>query len=45
MTLDIYQTAFQFLAMGKAAAVSVVLCAIIGLITLLQFRLYRSREH
>lgn len=45
LTLDIYQTAFQFQRMGKAAAMSVVLFAIIALIVLLQFRLYRSRAH
>lgn len=43
LTLDIYQTAFQFLDMGRAAATSVILCLIIGAITLLQFKLYRSR--
>src|SRR5215212_10206289 len=43
LTLDIYQTAFVFLDGGKAAAMSVVLFAIIALITLAQFRLYRSR--
>lgn len=43
LTLDIYQTAFVFLDGGKAAAMSVVLFAIIALITLIQFRLYRSR--
>ncbi len=45
LTLDIYQTAFVFLKMGKAAAMSVVLFAIIAAITLLQFRLYRSRTY
>lgn len=45
LTLDIYQTAFVFLKMGKAAAMSVVLFAIIAAITLLQFRLYRSRAY
>jgi len=45
LTLDIYQTAFVFLDGGKAAAMSVVLCLIIGLITLIQFKLYRSRAH
>lgn len=44
VTLDIYQTAFVYLKMGKAAAMSVVLFAIIALITLIQFRLYRSRS-
>lgn len=43
VTLDIYETAFVFLRMGKAAAMSVVLFFIIALITLIQFRLYRSR--
>jgi multiple sugar transport system permease protein len=42
MSLNIYQTAFVFLQGGKAAAMSVVLFAIIGSITLLQFRLARS---
>src|SRR5215211_295808 len=45
LTLDIYQTAFVFLDGGKAAAMSVVLFAIIALITLAQFRLYRSRAY
>lgn len=45
VTLDIYQTAFVFLKMGKAAAESVVLFGIIAVVTLIQFRLYRSREH
>jgi multiple sugar transport system permease protein len=45
LTLDIYQTAFVFLDGGKAAAMSVVLFAIIAIITLAQFRLYRSRAY
>lgn len=45
LTLDIYQTAFQFQRMGKAAAMSVILFAIIAAIVLVQFRLYRSRAH
>ncbi len=45
LTLDIYQTAFVFLKMGKAAAMSVVLFAIIAVIVLVQFRLYRSRAY
>jgi multiple sugar transport system permease protein len=45
LTLDIYQTAFVFLDGGKAAAMSVVLFGIIALITLAQFRLYRSRAY
>lgn len=45
VTLDIYETAFVFLRMGKAAAMSVVLFAIIAVITLIQFRLYRGRAY
>ncbi|MBA2519248.1 MAG: sugar ABC transporter permease [Chloroflexia bacterium] len=45
VTLDIYETAFVFLRMGKAAAMSVVLFVIIAIITLVQFRLYRSRAY
>lgn len=45
LTLDIYQTAFQFQKMGKAAAMSVILFAIIAAIVLVQFRLYRSRAY
>lgn len=43
LTLNIYQTGFVFLDGGKAAALSVVLCLIIGAVTFFQFRLYRSR--
>lgn len=45
VTLDIYETAFVFLRMGKAAAMSVVLFFIIAIVTLIQFRLYRSRAY
>jgi len=45
LTLDIYETAFVFLKMGKAAAMSVVLFGIIALLVLIQFRLYRSRAY
>lgn len=45
LTLDIYQTAFVFLDGGKAAAMSVVLFFIIAAVTLVQFRLYRSRAY
>ena len=45
LTLDIYQTAFVFLDGGKASATSVVLFGIIALVTLVQFRLYRSRAY
>jgi ABC-type sugar transport system permease subunit len=45
LTLDIYQTAFVFLDGGKAAAMSVVLFLIIAAVSLVQFRLYRSRAY
>jgi multiple sugar transport system permease protein len=45
LTLNIYQTAFVFLDGGKAAAMSVVLCAIIAAVTLVQFKLYRARAN
>jgi multiple sugar transport system permease protein len=45
LTLNIYKTAFVFLDGGKAAAMSVILCLIIGAVTLVQFRLYRSRVY
>ena len=45
LTLDIYETAFVFLDGGKAAAMSVVLFVIIAAVTLVQFRLYRSRAY
>ena len=45
LTLDIYQTAFVFLDGGRAAAMSVVLFFIIAAVTLVQFRLYRSRAY
>jgi ABC-type sugar transport system permease subunit len=45
LTLNIYQTAFVFLDGGKAAAMSVVLFFIIAAVTLVQFRLYRSRAY
>ena len=45
LTLDIYQTAFVFLDGGKASAMSVVLFVIIAIVTLIQFRLYRSRSY
>jgi multiple sugar transport system permease protein len=43
LTLNIYETGFVFLDGGKAAALSVVLCLIIGAVTFVQFRLYRGR--
>jgi multiple sugar transport system permease protein len=45
LTLNIYKTAFVFLDGGKAAAMSVILCLIIGAVTLVQFKLYRSRVY
>src|SRR5262245_4322631 len=45
LTLNIYQTAFVFLDGGKAAAMSVILCAIIVAVTLVQFKLYRTYAH
>jgi ABC-type sugar transport system permease subunit len=45
LTLNIYQTAFVFLDGGRAAAMSVVLFFIIAAVTVLQFKLYRSRAY
>ncbi len=45
LTLDIYETAFVFLDGGKASAMSVVLFFIIAFVTLVQFKLYRSRAY
>jgi multiple sugar transport system permease protein len=45
LTLNIYQTAFVFLDGGKAAAMSVILFFIIAGVTLIQFKLYRSRAY
>lgn len=44
MSLNIYRTAFVFLEGGRAAAMSVVLFLIIGAVTLVQFRLARTRD-
>jgi ABC-type sugar transport system permease subunit len=43
MSLDIYENAFRFQSMGWAAAESLVLLAIVLLITLLQSRLLRTK--
>lgn len=43
LSLDIYENAFRFQSMGWAAAESLVLLAIVLLITLLQSRLLRTR--
>jgi multiple sugar transport system permease protein len=40
-TLFIYETGFKFLRMGRAAAASLLLCAAIILITVVQFRIFR----
>ena len=43
LSLDIYQNAFTFQSMGWAAAESLVLLAIVLLITLIQSRLLRTK--
>jgi multiple sugar transport system permease protein len=43
LSLDVYENAFRFQAMGWAAAESLVLLAIVLLITLLQARLLRTK--
>jgi ABC-type sugar transport system permease subunit len=40
-TLFIYETGFKFLRMGRAAAASLLLCAAIIVVTILQFRIFR----
>jgi len=40
-TLFIYETGFKFLRMGRAAAASLLLCAAIILVTVVQFRVFR----
>ena len=40
-TLFIYETGFKFLRMGRAAAASLILCAAIIVITIVQFRIFR----
>jgi len=41
MTVFIYETGFKFLRMGRAAAASLLLCAAIILVTVVQFRIFR----
>ncbi len=41
MTLFIYDTGFRFLRMGRAAAASLILCAVIVAVTVVQFRIFR----
>jgi multiple sugar transport system permease protein len=44
-TLFIYETGFKFLRMGRAAAASLLLCAAIIAVTIIQFRIFRpARE-
>jgi multiple sugar transport system permease protein/raffinose/stachyose/melibiose transport system permease protein len=43
LPLDIYQNAFTFQAMGWAAAESLMLLAIVLLITLIQSRMLRTK--
>ncbi|GIP19397.1 ABC transporter permease [Paenibacillus montaniterrae] len=45
LVYQLYQEAFQFFSIGKAAAISVILFAIILLITTVQLRLSRSTVH
>jgi len=42
MTLFTYETAFKFLRMGRAAAAALLMCAAIVVVTVAQFRLFRS---
>ncbi len=43
-TLFIYETGFKFLRMGRAAAASLILCAAIIVVTILQFRIFRPAK-
>jgi len=43
-TLFIYETGFKFLRMGRAAAASLLLCLAIVAVTILQFRLFRTKD-
>ncbi|WP_010274364.1 carbohydrate ABC transporter permease [Paenibacillus senegalensis] len=45
LVYQLYQEAFQFFSIGKAAAISVILFAIVLLITAVQLRLSRSSVH
>jgi multiple sugar transport system permease protein len=44
LSMLIYETGFSYLKMGRAAAISVVLFAIMMVFTVIQMRLYASRE-
>jgi len=41
VTLFIYETGFKFLRMGRAAAASLLLCAALVAVTVVQFRIFR----
>jgi multiple sugar transport system permease protein len=41
VTVFIYETGFKFLRMGRAAAASLLLCAAIIVLTVIQFRIFR----
>jgi ABC-type sugar transport system permease subunit len=43
LVLNLYQSAFRYQAMGWGAAISMVLFALIGFVTVIQFRLLRTR--
>lgn len=43
-TLFIYETGFKFLRMGRAAAASLLLCAAIIVVTVIQFRIFRQER-
>jgi multiple sugar transport system permease protein len=43
-TLFIYDTGFRYLRMGRAAAASLVLCAALVVVTVLQFRVFRTER-
>lgn len=45
LVYQLYQEAFQFFSIGKAAAISVILFAFVLLITVVQLRLSRSTVH
>lgn len=44
LTLFIYDTAFKFLRMGRAAAASLIMCAAIVVVTIIQFRIFREER-
>jgi ABC-type sugar transport system permease subunit len=44
LSMLIYETGFSYMKMGRAAAISVVLFAIMMVFTFLQMRIFMSRE-